>query len=60
MLEHGRLIGAGTHEELMENCPTYQEIAGSQLSNDELRRTSTEGSRPVRAALSPEEELQND
>jgi ATP-binding cassette subfamily B protein len=36
VLEQGRIVGKGTHEELMENCETYQEIALSQLSLEEL------------------------
>jgi ATP-binding cassette subfamily B multidrug efflux pump len=37
VLEHGKIVGAGTHEELMKSCPTYQDIAGSQLSKEELQ-----------------------
>jgi ATP-binding cassette subfamily B multidrug efflux pump len=36
VLEQGRVVGIGTHEELMESCETYQEIALSQLSMEEL------------------------
>ena len=36
VLDDGRIVGSGTHEELMENCPVYQEIATSQLSKAEL------------------------
>ena len=36
VLDKGRVVGKGTHEELMENCETYQEIALSQLSMEEL------------------------
>ena len=36
VLENGRVVGQGTHKELMENCATYQEIARSQLSEEEL------------------------
>jgi ATP-binding cassette subfamily B protein len=36
VLEEGRLVGVGTHAELMNNCPVYQEIALSQLSKEEL------------------------
>ncbi len=32
VLDEGKVAGIGTHEELMESCPTYQEIAKSQLS----------------------------
>ena len=37
VLEHGRAVGQGTHDELLATCPTYQEIASSQLSKEELR-----------------------
>jgi ATP-binding cassette subfamily B protein len=36
VLDDGKLVGTGTHRELMENCSTYQEIALSQLSKEEL------------------------
>lgn len=36
VLEEGRVVGKGTHAELMETCETYQEIALSQLSLEEL------------------------
>lgn len=36
VLDQGRIVGKGTHKELIENCPTYQEIAYSQLSKEEL------------------------
>ena len=32
VLEHGRIVGLGTHDHLLETCPTYAEIVGSQLS----------------------------
>lgn len=35
-LDEGKIVGKGTHEELMENCETYRQIALSQLSEDEL------------------------
>ena len=38
VLDEGRAVGIGTHEELMENCPVYQEIAMSQLSAEELAK----------------------
>lgn len=31
VLDEGRIVGIGRHEELMENCPVYREIAGSQM-----------------------------
>lgn len=36
VLEDGKIVGKGTHEELLESCATYQEIARSQLSEEEL------------------------
>jgi ATP-binding cassette subfamily B protein len=36
VLDEGRVVGTGTHHELMERCGTYQEIATSQLSKGEL------------------------
>ncbi len=41
-MEEGRIVGQGTHEQLMETCPTYLEIAQSQLSEAELSRTGGE------------------
>lgn len=35
VLEHGEIVGIGTHEELLANCPTYAEIVDSQLSAEE-------------------------
>jgi ATP-binding cassette, subfamily B, multidrug efflux pump len=32
VLEHGEIVGTGTHAELLANCPTYAEIVDSQLS----------------------------
>ena len=31
VLDEGRIVGIGRHEELMENCPVYREIARSQM-----------------------------
>ncbi len=36
VLDEGRIVGKGTHKELMKNCTAYQEIALSQLSKEEL------------------------
>jgi ATP-binding cassette subfamily B protein len=35
VLDEGRLVGLGTHDELVAGCPTYAEIVESQLSADE-------------------------
>lgn len=37
VLESGEMVGIGTHEELLKNCPIYKEIALSQLSEEELQ-----------------------
>ena len=36
VLEEGKIVGIGTHQELMKNCDTYSQIALSQLSKEEL------------------------
>ena len=36
VLDEGKAVGMGTHEELLASCPVYQEIALSQLSKEEL------------------------
>ena len=36
VLDQGRVVGQGKHQELMKTCETYQEIASSQLSKEEL------------------------
>jgi ATP-binding cassette subfamily B protein len=36
VLDEGRIVGMGKHEELMENCDVYRQIALSQLSKEEL------------------------
>lgn len=36
VLDEGRIVGIGTHNELLENCEVYKEIASSQLSKEEL------------------------
>jgi ATP-binding cassette subfamily B protein len=36
VLDEGKVVGKGTHQELMKDCETYQEIASSQLSEEEL------------------------
>ena len=37
VLDKGTMVGEGTHDELMENCAIYKEIALSQLSKEELK-----------------------
>lgn len=36
VLDEGRVMGIGTHRELLASCKTYREIAESQLSKEEL------------------------
>jgi ATP-binding cassette subfamily B multidrug efflux pump len=36
VLEDGRIVGRGTHERLLEECTTYQEIVASQLTAEEV------------------------
>ena len=38
VLDEGKMAGIGTHDELMETCSVYQEIAHSQLSQEELAK----------------------
>ena len=40
VLNEGKIVGQGTHQELMRNCEVYQEIAASQLSEDDLQKMS--------------------
>lgn len=42
VLDNGNIVGKGTHEELMENCEEYKEIALSQLSEEELKKKGSE------------------
>ena len=37
VLDEGRMVGIGTHEELLKTCEVYQQIAYSQLSEEELK-----------------------
>lgn len=37
VLDNGTIVGKGTHEELLESCEAYKEIAKSQLSEKELK-----------------------
>lgn len=36
VLDEGKIVGKGTHEELLKNCDEYYQIASSQLSEKEL------------------------
>ena len=36
VLDHGEVVGKGTHDQLMGSCAAYQEIGSSQLSKEEI------------------------
>lgn len=38
VLDEGRVVGIGTHKELLRNCEVYRQIASSQLSEEELAK----------------------
>jgi len=40
VLDEGKIVGQGTHQELMKDCQVYQEIAASQFSEDDLQKMS--------------------
>ena len=42
VLEEGKIVGIGKHEELMESCDTYKQIATSQLTDEELKKNGGE------------------
>ena len=37
VLDNGKIVGKGTHKELLKNCQVYRDIAESQLSKEELQ-----------------------
>ena len=43
VLDDGKIVGMGTHDELMQTCGAYQEIARSQLSDEELSGSAKGG-----------------
>jgi ATP-binding cassette, subfamily B, multidrug efflux pump len=49
VLDEGRVVGQGTHAELLQSCTVYREIASSQLSEEELSRYS--GHAPLRLEM---------
>lgn len=48
VLDEGTIAGMGTHEELLENCDVYRQIAESQLSEEELRGNRREANSNAR------------
>ena len=53
VLDDGQVVGRGTHEELLRSCPTYREIAESQLSAKELGLEDTDDADPAAAPDAP-------
>jgi ABC-type transport system involved in cytochrome bd biosynthesis fused ATPase/permease subunit len=51
VLERGRQVGLGTHEELREDCPLYNELWRAQLLGET-------GARPARGPGEPEKDLE--
>lgn len=43
VLDEGRIVGKGTHKELLESCEVYYQMAQSQLSEEELKKSVTKG-----------------
>ena len=39
VLDEGKVVGQGTHSELLNSCQVYQEIVKSQLDPDEVKNT---------------------
>lgn len=39
VLDEGKLVGQGTHDELMRSCPTYQEIVTSQMTDEDQEQS---------------------
>ena len=37
VLDEGKMVGVGTHKELLKTCEVYKQIATSQLSEEELQ-----------------------
>ena len=50
VLDEGRIVGRGTHEELLTNCEVYRQIAKSQLSAKELGLPEVAGSKAYEPA----------
>ena len=42
VLDDGKIVGKGTHEELLKTCDAYYQIAASQLSESELKEAMKE------------------
>jgi ATP-binding cassette subfamily B protein len=46
VIDEGRIVGSGTHEELLTSCDAYFEIASSQLSERELASVRSSAALP--------------
>lgn len=53
VLDEGRIAGIGTHQELLKHCEVYQQIAASQLSEEELASGMNTGTSEKSAAEEP-------
>ena len=60
VLDDGRVVGQGTHEELLRSCQAYREIATSQLSAAELGLGETGAVEPGLSGGTPAAELDSD
>ena len=47
VLDEGKIVGKGTHKELLENCPVYQQIARSQMSEGGIGMIEEKGAMDV-------------
>jgi len=51
VLDEGRIVGQGTHQELLKTCDVYREIASSQLSEEELQKHLGKNPKPSAANI---------
>ncbi len=56
VLDDGAMVGYGTHAQLLRTCPTYREIAQSQLSEDEIERTLAQDAQGADASIAAQAE----
>ncbi len=54
VMEEGRIVGRGTHRELLENCQTYLEIARGQLSEEEIQSALKKPEAEIQSAVEEE------
>lgn len=58
VLDEGKIAGMGTHQELLESCEVYRQIAASQLSESELKNQGRKGSVEKKTTGAGEMEVQ--